>query len=44
MKLHKGKVVFLQNNFKKFENCVMPNIVALGEKVYTIPEQWRVED
>lgn len=44
MKLHKGKVVFLQNNFKKFENCVMPNIVALGEKVYTIPEKWRVED
>lgn len=42
MKFHKGKVVYLQNNFKKFEMSSMPDVVSNGEKVYTIPEKWKI--
>lgn len=41
MKAHKGKVVYMQNNFKKFEDSVMPDIVEAVGKSYSIPEKWR---
>ena len=42
MKAHKGKVVFLQSNFKKFENSIMPDVVAKEGKSYSIPDKWKM--
>ena len=37
---HRSKPVLLQNNFRKFQEAVMPNIVELNGKRYTIPDKW----
>lgn len=36
---HRSKPVLLQNNFRKFQEAVMPNIVELNGKRYTIPDK-----
>jgi len=36
------KVVKLQNNKVRFQNSVMPNVVAKDDKSYTIPPEWNV--
>jgi uncharacterized LabA/DUF88 family protein len=41
IKLHKGKVVFLENNFNKFQDSKMPDTVTRNGKSYSIPEKWR---
>ena len=38
---NKCKIVMLENNFKKFIDCVMPDIVEGNENVYTIPNKWK---
>lgn len=43
MMIHKGKIVYLQSNFNKFEESAMPEIVTKDGKSYTIPEKWKVE-
>jgi len=43
VKSHNGKVVFLENNFKKFEDSNMPDTVTRNGKTYTIPEKWKCE-
>ncbi|MCQ2194175.1 MAG: NYN domain-containing protein [Paludibacteraceae bacterium] len=42
MKLHKGTVVYLEKNFKKFEDSAMPEVVVGDGKTYTIPEKWKI--
>lgn len=42
MKAHKGKVVHLLSNFRKFEGSAMPDIVTKDGKSYTIPEKWKI--
>jgi uncharacterized LabA/DUF88 family protein len=42
VKLHNGKIVFLENNFNKFQHSIMPDIVTKDGKTYTIPEKWKV--
>lgn len=42
MKSHRGKVVFLQNNFKKFEDSAMPEVVENGDRRYIIPDKWKL--
>ncbi len=44
MRAHKGKVIYLQSNFKKFEDSSMPDLVTKEGKTYTIPEKWKGED
>ncbi|KAA6331008.1 6-hydroxy-3-succinoylpyridine 3-monooxygenase HspA [termite gut metagenome] len=41
IKLHKGKVVFLENNFNKFQNSIMPDTVTQNGKTYSIPAKWK---
>ena len=41
IKSHKGKVVFLDVNFNKFVNSIIPDIVSKDGKTYCIPEKWR---
>jgi uncharacterized LabA/DUF88 family protein len=38
---HKSKPVLLSNNFTKFENAIMPDVVQVGEIKYTIPSKWK---
>ena len=44
MKAHNGKVVYLQKNFKKFENSAMSETVTRNGKSYTIPTKWKIEE
>ncbi|GHV51202.1 hypothetical protein FACS1894181_12740 [Bacteroidia bacterium] len=37
----KGKVIFLENNQKKFLNSIMPDDVTKDGKTYSIPEKWK---
>ena len=41
VKSHNGKIVFLENNFSKFEYSIMSDIVTKDGKTYNIPEKWR---
>jgi len=41
VKNHNGKIVFLENNFNKFEKSVMPETVTKNGKIYCIPEKWK---
>ena len=43
VKAHNGKIVFLENNFNKFMNSIMPDVVSKDGKTYTIPEKWKIE-
>ncbi len=40
---HNGKVVFLENNFNKFANSIMPSIVSKNGKTYSMPEKWKYD-
>ncbi|GHT10399.1 hypothetical protein FACS189432_09660 [Bacteroidia bacterium] len=42
IKYHNGKVVFLENNFNKFENSIMPDVVTKNGKTYSIPPKWKI--
>ena len=42
IKLHKGKVVFLENNFNKFQNSQMPDTITRNGKTYSIPAKWKL--
>ncbi|MDR2232810.1 MAG: NYN domain-containing protein [Tannerella sp.] len=42
VKSHNGKIVFLENNFNKFENSIMPDSVTKNGKTYFIPEKWKI--
>jgi len=42
IKHHNGKIVFLENNFKKFADSIMPDVVSKNGKTYTIPEKWKI--
>ena len=37
-----GKIVFLENNFNKFLNSSMPDVVTKDSKTYTIPAKWKI--
>ena len=41
IRAHKSHVVRLDANARKFDNAVMPDIVSVGEKTYTIPQTWK---
>jgi len=41
LKNNKGKIVKLEYNKVKFFNSIMPDIVAKGDKTYTIPAKWK---
>ncbi len=41
VKVHNGKIVFLENNFKKFVDSIMPDIVSANGRNYTIPDKWK---
>lgn len=41
IRAHKSHVVRLDANIRKFDNAVMPDIVSVGEKTYTIPQAWK---
>ena len=41
IRAHKSHVVRLDANARKFDNAVMPDIVSVGEKTYTIPQAWK---
>jgi uncharacterized LabA/DUF88 family protein len=41
VKQNNGKIVFLDVNFNKFENSVMPDVVNKEGKTYTIPDKWK---
>ena len=41
MRTHKSNVIRLENNTIKFENAVLPEIVTVGTRTYTIPEKWK---
>jgi len=41
VKGHNGKIVFLENNFNKFDNSIMADTVTKGGKTYSIPEKWK---
>jgi len=42
VKIHKGKIVFLENNFNKFVDSIMPDVVTKDGKTYTIPAKWKI--
>ena len=42
VKAHRGKIVFLENNFDKFVNSIMPDIVQKDGKAYSIPSKWKI--
>jgi len=42
IKAHNGKIVFLDINFNKFVNSIMPDVVAKDGKIYTIPDKWKI--
>jgi uncharacterized LabA/DUF88 family protein len=42
VKENNGKIVFLDNNFNKFVNSIMPDVVAKDGKTYTIPPKWKI--
>ena len=42
VKLRNGKIVFLENNFKKFLNSIMPDVILKDGKTYTIPAKWKL--
>jgi len=42
VKVHNGKIVFLENNFNKFVNSIMPDVVTKDGKTYTIPVKWKI--
>lgn len=42
MRSHQLDVVRLESNAKKFQNAVLPDIVELNGRIYTIPEKWKV--
>ena len=39
---HRSKPILLIRNKRRFLNAVMPDIVSLGNKAYSIPEKWKV--
>jgi hypothetical protein len=40
----KSKVVLMKNNYKRFENAVMPDNVPTEEgKIYSIPAEWKAK-
>ena len=43
LKKNNGKVVFLDINFNKFLNSIMPDVVTKDGKTYTIPDKWKLE-
>ena len=40
-KAWKSKVVLMKNNYKRFENAIMPDIVTDENKKYSIPPEWK---
>lgn len=42
MKAHKSGVIRLESNKVKFSNAIMPDIVEVGDKRYTIPDKWKI--
>jgi uncharacterized LabA/DUF88 family protein len=40
-KVHKGKIVFLENNLNKFIDSIMPDNITKNGKTYSIPEKWK---
>ena len=42
IKQRNGKIVFLENNFNKFTNSIMPDVVSKDGKTYTIPSKWKI--
>ena len=43
VKHHHGKIVFLENNYNKFVDSIMPDIVTKDGKTYRIPEKWKCD-
>jgi len=41
MKTNKKSIVRLERNKIKFSNCIMPDVVTVGEKSVTIPVKWK---
>ena len=41
IKSWKSKLILMQNNYKRFENAVMPDIVTDKVKTYKIPGEWK---
>lgn len=39
---HRSKPILLIKNQRRFENAVMPDEVSDGQKIYTIPEKWKI--
>lgn len=39
---HRSKPILLIKNQRRFENAVMPDEVSNGQKIYTIPEKWKI--
>ena len=39
----KSKVVLMKNNYKRFENAVMPDNVPSDGKTYSIPPEWKAK-
>lgn len=38
---HRSKPVMMIKNIRRFQLAVMPDVVAKGDKSYTIPEKWK---
>ena len=41
MTAHNAKVTFMEKSIRFFQNSIMPDIVSLDGKSYTIPEKWK---
>lgn len=41
IKSWKSKVVLMKNNYKRFENAIMPDVVTDENKKYSIPPEWK---
>lgn len=39
----KSKVVLMKNNYKRFENAVMPDSIPSDGKSYSIPPEWKAK-
>ena len=42
LKNNKGKIVKLEHNKIKFFNSIMPDVVSIDDKTYTIPDKWKI--
>lgn len=41
MRCNKSKVIYLEKNFIKFQNSIMPDNVSLNGKIFTKPNKWK---